>query len=146
MLKYCLNLLQLKQCSADYEVIKTDRGCRQIICLILAENTASVSCAHRESSADSGILWITSTKHVFLKLQVRFRSNTEMELFMIKQKQHLVKSMFCEQKAEMTNAGKQQEKKSLEKQLEFFLNSVDVNYFSVKGFKMPRVIFFLLLT
>lgn len=65
---------------------------------------------------------------------------------MIKQKQHLVKSMFCEQKAEMTNAGKQQEKKSLEKQLEFFLNSVDVNYFSVKGFKMPRVIFFLLLT
>lgn len=56
-----------------------------------------------------------------------------MELFMIKQKQHLVKSMFCEQKAEMTNAGKQQEKKSLEKHLEFFLNSVDVNYFSVKG-------------
>lgn len=69
-----------------------------------------------------------------------------MELFMIKQKQHLVKSMFCEQKAEMTMLENNRKKKSLEKQLEFFLNSVDVNYFSVKGFKMPRVIFFLLLT
>lgn len=65
-----------------------------------------------------------------------------MELFMITQKQNLARNIFCEQKAEMKTLENNRKKKFLEKHLEFFLYSVDVNYFSVKGWKCPEIIIF----